>query len=769
MIENGGTYHHYQRSHTKFVIASCLPDVKIRSTSLTKNIVKPEWIADSLRENRVLDYSNYLLHTKKNSAQPQISFKKAAVPKTEEENVALKLEELNSKLQQDDIKTGTAVDNNFLQEFLNNSRLHHISTLSSGFKFHITDLRKKHDGMFPERELLKTKLQQVEDIPKTDIIMHIDMDCFFVSVGLKKNPHLKGFPIAVTHSKGKNENASSQEEFHSMAEIASCSYEARAKGLKNGMFVGAALKLCPELKTIPYDFEEYRKTAFILYDTVAKYTLDIEAVSCDELYADLKALIVDCKIDVMDFITLLRQEIFIQTGCTCSVGIGANRLQARLATKKAKPNGQFELLTIDIKEFMKDKKITDLPGIGFSTAMNLEKIGIQTCGQLQETSLHVLQNRFGKKSGETMSMMAKGLDDRKLIYEQTRKSVSVDINYGIRFNDEEEVKRFLRQICEELSKRLIEIERKGKCITLKIMMRAKGASIISKKFLGFGEADKVSKSSQLMSFTNDPMIIFGCSISLLDGFKIPPHDLRGIGIQVSKLDDEKHESGGKLLEMFKKISENPNAKPINRVKVEPTILIKREVSPRKRKEYSPKKKGRPVKRVKSNNTSSVAEMFTANKPPALTGQKKLIDPDILAELPADIVEEILREYDVSASTSNNTHEVDDLKNQEECAIEENLSENIFMQGDWRAIIKSWIDIKEEIDEESMKISDSLTQLVRVKNLELLFIIMRFLHRNIKEAGKESWRVSYKHIFYENLQDEMKRIYDRKLSAPYDFK
>lgn len=402
MIENGGTYHHYQRSHTKFIVASNLPDVKIRSASLTKNVVRPEWITDCLKENRLLDYTNYLLHTKKNSAQPQISFKKQE-PKSEDEKVAMNLEHLNSKLQEDsNLKTGTAVDKNFLQEFLNNSRLHHISQLSSGFKFYITDLRKKHSGIFQDRDTLKAIIKTNDKILTSkfeSIIMHIDMDCFFVSVGLKKHPHLKGHPIAVTHSKGKNEH---NEDFISMSEIASCSYEARAKGLKNGMFVGAALKICPELKTIPYDFEEYKKTAYILYNTVAKYTLDIEAVSCDELYADLKSLIEDCNIDVMDFVTHLRNEIFTQTGCCCSVGIGANRLQARLATKKAKPNGQFELLSADIKEFMRDKKITDLPGIGSSTAYNLEKLGLQTCGQLQDTSIHVLQSHFGKKFGESM-------------------------------------------------------------------------------------------------------------------------------------------------------------------------------------------------------------------------------------------------------------------------------------------------------------------------------------------------------------------------------
>lgn len=89
------------------------------------------------------------------------------------------------------------------------------------------------------------------------------MDCFFVSVGLLSRPHLRGKPTVVTHSTGKNSS--------SMSDIASASYEARQFGVRNGMWVSDAMKLCPELEVIPYDFEEYRRVSGTFLDVVSKY------------------------------------------------------------------------------------------------------------------------------------------------------------------------------------------------------------------------------------------------------------------------------------------------------------------------------------------------------------------------------------------------------------------------------------------------------------------------------------------------------------------
>lgn len=149
---------------------------------------------------------------------------------------------------------------------------------------------------------------------------------------------------------------------NSMSEIACCSYEARQLGIKNGMFLGTAMKLCPNLKTMPYDFEEYTRIAHILYDTICKYTLDIEAVSCDEMMVDCTELLQSCGASMDQWASYIRNEIKEATDCVCSAGFGSNRLQARLATRSAKPNGQYYLKPEDVEYYMWDIPVNSLPG-----------------------------------------------------------------------------------------------------------------------------------------------------------------------------------------------------------------------------------------------------------------------------------------------------------------------------------------------------------------------------------------------------------------------
>lgn len=126
------------------------------------------------------------------------------------------------------------------------------------------------------------------------------------------------------------------------------------------------------------------KVSTLLYNTVASYTLNIEAVSCDELYADITSILRQTGLTPGEFATHLKEVIFSKTQCNASVGMGPNMLMARLATKKAKPNGHFYISKVEMNEFMKNHKVEDLPGVGRSMAHRLHAISVHTCFDMQQ-------------------------------------------------------------------------------------------------------------------------------------------------------------------------------------------------------------------------------------------------------------------------------------------------------------------------------------------------------------------------------------------------
>lgn len=527
MMKHGGIYHHYLRSQTTtHLIASNLPYSKIVSYQKAQKplpLCRPEWITDSIQAGVVQDYRKYLLYSQSTKTQPQIfSHLRKNVEKQSESS-----SNSNSPIMfpLDPQQKNCTKNSEFLSEFYNNSRLHLISTMGTMFKDYINELRSNSDKKFPGLENLlnrDTSLARFSYDPDSEdelidverlsfpeqekfekIIMHIDMDCFFVSVGLRNHPELRGLPVAVAHAKGNKKD----EEHGSMSEIASCSYEARKAGVKNGMFLGQALKLCPNLKTMSYDFEGYKEVAYVLYDTVASYTLDIEAVSCDEMYADCTDILNAAKLSPLEFAKIIRKEIRNKTDCPVSTGFGTNKLQARLSTKKAKPDGQSFLTGENFQNFLGELSVRELPGVGYSTTSKLREMNIKTCSELEEVSLSDLQQEFGKKTGEQLYKMCRGIDDSKLNFEHVRKTVSAEVNYGIRFENRAEAKEFLEKLSLEVSTRLKKANVRGRCVTLKVMLRAKDAAKETKKFMGHGVCDSHNKSKNLIAATDDPVTI----------------------------------------------------------------------------------------------------------------------------------------------------------------------------------------------------------------------------------------------------------------------
>ncbi|XP_055946047.1 DNA repair protein REV1-like isoform X2 [Argiope bruennichi] len=622
-------------------------------------------------------------------------------------------------------KSVKAGDPNFLGEFFNHSRKHHISTSAQELKRYVQFLvesnKEKH---FPKRDRLRELARQfphdssfITSDAKSKarhIIMHLDMDCFFVSVGLRKHPELRGLPVAVTHSKGKrggpqegsdinfeashytneskkklkgvisgNEASKSSnltpkvsiysKEYGSLSEVACCSYEARKAGVRNGQFLGEALRRCPNLQTIPYDFEGYSEVSKKLYDIVASYTLDIEAVSCDELYIDCTELLQDVQLSPHQFASVLRAEIKRETGCTASAGMGSNMLLARLATKVAKPNGQHFVHDADVEKFMKQQNVGDLPGVGYVTAEKFRSSNIRTCEDMQKIPLSKLQQEFGPKTGQTFYNNCRGKDDRIVKYFKDRKSVSAEINYGIRFETEEDIYNFINELSIEVQNRIRKLNSKGKLVTLKLMVRKSDAPVETAKYMGHGICDHISQSTPLKSATDSSQVISKICCGIARSLKIKPQDYRGVGIQLSKLEPVEKDSKTKTNVLKPSTSESAaeidssygvfapkKLEEVNKVIPEKSTItrfLSNKLSLPKHSESTvennPVKNISPVKQSESSSKNGqkvkTIEHFLSSKPSTSRAKSysiadylpEEIDLSVLEALPDDLKKEIL--------------------------------------------------------------------------------------------------------------------------------
>ncbi|XP_044764576.1 DNA repair protein REV1 [Coccinella septempunctata] len=835
MAEHGGMYHGYQMSTTTHIIASNLAYAKTKNLGSVP-IVKASWITDSINLNKLLDYKRYILFSNQSAAQPRLNFpvlQDVKISKEEnvvdnnlssltvkKENTSVRLDS-SSKKNVNELSSNegssriskTASDPEFLEEFFNNSRLHLIATMGAEFKQLMSQLRAKSDGKFIGKEQLLSKGKVDSKRLYSSVVMHIDMDCFFVSVGLRNRPELRGQPVAVTHARngqistyrpGRSteiamnlerapenivEKISNLDSHSSMSEIACCSYEARKCGIKNGMFLGTAVKMCPGLRTIQYDFQGYKEVASILYETVASYTLDIEAVSCDEMYVDVTKLLNETGLTVNQFATHLRSEIMDKTGCPCSTGFGANKLQARLATKKAKPNGQFYLEVDDVEAYFSDIPLGDLPGVGRATLGKLKSLGFHTCGDVQAAPLSLLRSELGQKIGETILEQSRGIDKKPLNFNHERKSVSAEVNYGIRFKTQEECYKFLQSLSQEVFNRLNDIGMRAKCLTLKLMVRAADAPVETAKFLGHGICDSLSKSTP--TNITDVKTVFREVKQLYDKFDVPFVDLRGVGIQLSKL--EKTGPTNAVMKNFLnqtsvKVEDKsgkdcvvraPDTVEMNsmqeNMKTRPQKQEKRKESPREQNNNASKnketksKRGRPPgsKSKSKNNTKSspspLLDRYLKNMGTPVKLQKcQNIDLEVLYELPEELRHEIMKEYNINRGT------VEMQKKQEKTAKKDTkveiakepssettratsvnspkLKKNKLFEGlsmgELKRAVQSWLSSEQEpikIDVEL--ISKHFRQLAMDRRIEDLKIIFNFLHRNFTKMNCK-WHEAY---------------------------
>jgi DNA repair protein REV1 len=563
IVANGGVYTLYLNSRVTHVVCEHLPHAKLAQLAQNDRIVRPAWIVDSIQHARLLPIDDYIVASARRPAmQRTLPFDLVATSSVAATTVADTHLELNGR--------PSAADNprEFVRHFYEQSRLHHLSTWKAQLQQDLQDYVSQRVGVAryctPSRDT------------RASTFLYVDMDCFFAAVSLAKRPHLAGQPVVVCH-------ASPHSTGHS--DIASASYEARKFGIRNGMWMHEAKKLCPALVSVPYDFEDYERASRALYECILRHSSTVEVRSCDEAVCTVAC----ATADALHIARAMRNDIFAATSCGASVGVGASILTAKLACRFAKPNtdgsegrGAYAIPPHELAAVLGAMPIRSLPGVGYRTAKRLLELHTgapaaasskpaifrkpdaeadvddeasgsddasesssgkppnaaapkMTVADIVAMPLSKLQAALGAQIGQQLYNTARGIDTRELRCHVERKTLGAEINFGIRFTTMDHVGNFVRELALELERRARAADYRGRVVTLKLKQREPDAGE-AVKFLGHGHAFNLSKSQRLAEATCDPETIAAAAMTLYRALGCPPDQLRGLGIHLSLLE-----------------------------------------------------------------------------------------------------------------------------------------------------------------------------------------------------------------------------------------
>ena len=331
------------------------------------------------------------------------------------------------------------------------------------------------------------------------------MDAFFASVEQRENPALRGKPIAVTGAGARTV-------------ITTSSYEAREYGVKTGMTIYEAKKLCPHIILVTGDNKKYAQICTRLEEICLRFTPDIEIYSIDEVFLDITGshhLLSGPE----NLARTIKDTVKNELGITCTVGMGPNILIAKLASDLAKPDG-FRWIGEDIvASVLETLPVKKLWGIGSHTEEKLRAMGITTCGALGRAPLSLLTEKFGI-IGERLKAMGNGRLERPLeIVPPEPKSIGHSITLPKDIWKREEITSCLLRLSEKVGRRAKRYGHKGKKITLTVR---------------YADFKTFTKQITLPVYTNDTGEIYRSAVAILDGIHLR-ESVRLLGISLSCL------------------------------------------------------------------------------------------------------------------------------------------------------------------------------------------------------------------------------------------
>lgn len=340
------------------------------------------------------------------------------------------------------------------------------------------------------------------------IIMLVDMDYFFVACEELRRPEIRGLP-AIVGSDPKGGTG--------RGVVMTCNYKAREFGIRSGTPISIAYRIKPDAVFMPLDYDYYESVSRKVMDTIKGFADRFEQVSIDEAFIDVSGRLYGFA-EAEGYAQRIRRGVLDSVGIRCSVGVGPNKLIAKMACEKAKPDGVKVVEEAQVGDFMGRMGVGELYGVGDKTRERLEAMGYRTVGQLAEANRMQMVDRFGAFGAELVNY-ANGADDSEVTENYEVKSISREFTFQKDTGNDAEIEGEIADLAEGVMHEVGKSQLRFKTVTLKL------------RYADFTE----HLHSRSVRITEDAKALRDTAIDLYRGNVDKSRKVRKLGVRVSNL------------------------------------------------------------------------------------------------------------------------------------------------------------------------------------------------------------------------------------------
>ncbi|GAB3250956.1 DNA polymerase IV [Alteromonas gracilis] len=337
-------------------------------------------------------------------------------------------------------------------------------------------------------------------------VMHVDMDAFYAAVMIRDRPELADAPVIVG---GGHRGV-----------VLSASYAAREHGVRSAMPMTRARRMCPEAVVIPPDYQAFESVSASVMEVFRRFSPRVEPLSLDEAFLDLAGT----RGEPRTIAEAIRARVHDEQRITCSVGIAPAPSVAKLASRRAKPDGIVEVLPDEVTSFLHPLDVGELYGVGERTRDQLHRLGLLTAGDVAHTPVSVLVRALGQAQGRHVHDLAWGRDERRIRayfgHGQAERSMGADETFGQDTDDPAVVLREVLRLTAKVTARMRAAGLAGRTVALRIR---------------FSDFTTISRSRTLPEATDVTSEVYATASALFGALGLQRARIRLVGVRVEGL------------------------------------------------------------------------------------------------------------------------------------------------------------------------------------------------------------------------------------------